>query len=659
MQPAGPDLHFRRGASRHPSARAIAIVSDGVRPSRRLGGPGAAPSTGRRLAALALGALGIVYGDIGTSPLYAFRECFKTAYGLHPTPDAVYGLLSLIAWSLILVVSVKYLIVIIQLDNRGEGGIMALLAMLPRIRTRGLFIGLGLFGAALLYGDGIITPAISVLSAIEGLEIAAPRVAPYVLPATVVVLFLLFRFQRHGTTRVARVFGPIMLVWFSSIGVFGAAEIARQPEILAALNPWHAVRFFGGHRGSVLFILGGVVLTVTGAEALYADLGHFGRRPIRLAWFGVALPALLLNYFGQGALVLRQPEAIANPFYLLAPREFLYPLVGLATVATVVASQALISGVFSLTQQAIRLRYVPRMTVVHTSRSMFGQIYLPAVNTILMVGCLLLVLGFRSSTALAGAYGVAVTGTMAITSILFFAIARYRWKWAWWSASALTTAFLIVDLTFLAANTGKIPGGGWVPLAVGALAVLIMTTWHRGTGLVMQTLTQLSMPLETFLEQVEQSHLARVPGTAVFLTPNAEGAPLTLLHHVRYNRALHEEVILVSVITENVPEVEARSRMTSEPLGKGMWRVRAHYGFMEHPDVRWVVGRCCDHGMTARLEDTTFYVGRVHWIPTGAAPMVRWRKRLFAFMAWNASSATDFFRIPSERLLDLGARIEF
>ena len=634
-------------------------MSDGVRTSRRIGGPGAAPPTGRRLAALALGALGIVYGDIGTSPLYAFRECFKTAYGLYPTPDAVYGLLSLIAWSLILVVSVKYLIVIIQLDNRGEGGIMALLAMLPRMRTRGLFIGLGLFGAALLYGDGIITPAISVLSAIEGLEIAAPRVAPYVLPATVVVLFLLFRFQHYGTTRVARVFGPIMLVWFVSIGVLGAAEIARQPEILAALNPWHAVRFFGGHRGSVIFILGGVVLTVTGAEALYADLGHFGRRPIRLAWFGVALPALMLNYFGQGALVLRQPEAIANPFYLLAPAAFLYPLVGLATVATVVASQALISGVFSLTQQAIRLRYVPRMTVVHTSRSMFGQIYLPAVNTILMVGCLLLVLAFRSSTALAGAYGVAVTGTMAITSILFFAIARYRWRWPWWSASALTAAFLIVDLTFLAANTGKIPGGGWVPLAVGALAVLIMTTWHRGTGLVMQTLTQLSMPLETFLQQIEQSHLARVPGTAVFLTPNAEGAPLTLLHHVRYNRALHEEVILVSVITENVPEVEARSRMTSEPLGKGMWRVRAHYGFMEHPDVRWVVGRCCDHGMTARLEDTTFYVGRVHWIPTGAAPMVRWRKRLFAFMAWNASSATDFFRIPSERLLDLGARIEF
>jgi KUP system potassium uptake protein len=634
-------------------------VISGVRTSRQIGGPVTDAPSGRRLAALALSALGIVYGDIGTSPLYAFRECFKVAYGLQPTSESVYGVLSLIAWSLILIVSIKYLIVIIRLDNRGEGGIMALLAMLPRIRSRGLFIGLGLFGAALLYGDGIITPAISVLSATEGLEIAAPGFAPYVLPATLVVLFLLFRFQRYGTARVGGVFGPIMLIWFVTIGVFGAVEVARHPGILAALNPWHAVRFFWEHRGSAFFVLGGVVLTVTGAEALYADLGHFGRRPIRLAWFGLALPALLLNYFGQGALVLTQPEAIANPFYLLAPPSLLYPLVGLATAATVVASQALISGVFSLTQQGIRLRYLPRMTVVHTSRSVFGQIYLPAVNTMLMVGCLLLVLGFRSSSALAGAYGVAVTGTMAITSILFFAIARYRWRWRWWSASALTAAFLIVDLTFLAANVGKITGGGWVPLAVAALAVLMMSTWHRGTGLVMKTLAQLSVPIEKFLDSVKESKLPRVPGTAVFLTANAEGAPLSLVHHVRYNRALHEEVILVSVVTENVPEVETRSRVTSEPLGTGFWRVRARYGFMEHPDVRWVIGRCCDHGMSARLEDTTFYLGRAYWIPEGPAPMVRWRKRLFAFMSWNASSATDFFGIPAERVLELGARIDF
>ena len=614
---------------------------------------------GRRLAALTISALGIVYGDIGTSPLYAFRECFRTGYGLQPTTDAVYGVLSLIAWSLILIVSVKYLIVIIRLDNGGEGGIMALLAMLPRFRSQGLFIGLGLFGAALLYGDGIITPAISVLSAIEGLEIAAPIVAPYVLPATVFILFLLFRFQRYGTARVGGVFGPVMLVWFITIGLLGAVEVAHHPGILTALNPWHAVRFFREYRGSGVFILGGVVLTVTGAEALYADLGHFGRRPIRLAWFGLVLPALLLNYFGQGALVLRQPEAVANPFYLLAPRGILYPLVGLSTVATVVASQALISGVFSLTQQGIRLRYIPRLTVVHTSRSVFGQIYLPAVNTALMVGCLLLVVGFRSSTALAGAYGVAVTGTMAITSILFFAIARYRWRWRLWSAGAVTSVFLLVDLTFLVSNIGKITGGGWVPLLVAGVVVLVMTTWHRGTELVTQTLAGLSMPLEKFLERVEASHPPRVPGTAVFLTAGTEGAPLSLLHHFRYNRALHEEVILFSVVTENVPEVEARNRTTSEELGKGFWRVRAHYGFMEHPDVMWVIGQCCDHGMRAPLEDTTFYLGRAYWIPEGPAPMFHWRKRLFAFMALNSTSATEFFRIPSDRVLELGARLEF
>ena len=622
-------------------------------------GPPAAPPRGWRLAALALTALGVVYGDIGTSPLYAFRECFKPTYGLDPTPESVYGVLSLIAWSLIMIVSVKYLLVIIRLDNNGEGGTMALLAMLPRMRRRGLFIGLGLFGAALLYGDGIITPAISVLSATEGLEVAAPGFAPFVLPATLALLFLLFYFQRHGTARVGGVFGPIMLIWFVVIGALGLAEILRQPAILAALNPWHGARLFWEHRGASVLVLGGVVLTVTGAEALYADLGHFGRRPIQLAWFALGLPALLFNYFGQGALVLARPEAIANPFYLLAPRVLLYPLVGLATVATIVASQALISGVFSLTQQGIRLRYMPRMSVIHTSRSDFGQIYLPSVNTALMVGCLALVLGFRSSAALAGAYGVAVTGTMAITSVLFFAIARYRWRWSRWSAGLVTAAFLVVDLAFLGANLGKIAGGGWVPLAVATAAIAIMTTWHRGTELVMQTLAQRSMPLDEFLALVEEAKPPRVAGTAVFLTPTVEGAPPSLVHHFRYNKVLHEEVILVSIVTEAVPEVDARHRMTSRPIGAGFWRVEAHYGFMERPDVRWVVTRCCEHGMTARPEDTTFYLGRAYWLPDGPAPMWRWRKRLFAFMSWNASSATDFFGVPPDRVLELGARIEF
>jgi KUP system potassium uptake protein len=618
-----------------------------------------APPSRRRLAALSLAALGVVYGDIGTSPLYAFRECFKPVYGLPPTPETVHGVLSLIAWSLILIVSVKYLTVIIRLDNRGQGGIMALLAMIPRIASRRLFVGLGLFGAALLYGDGIITPAISVLSATEGLEVAAPGFAPYVLPMALLVLFLLFRFQHYGTARVGGVFGPVMLIWFVTIGALGAVEIARRPTILLALNPWHGLRLFWDHGSAAFLVLGGVVLTVTGAEALYADLGHFGRRPIRLAWFTLAFPALLLNYFGQGALVLAQPEAIGSPFYLLAPRPLLYPLVAIATAATVVASQALISGVFSLTQQGISLRYLPRMSIVHTSRSEFGQVYVPAVNTALMVGCLLLVLGFRSSAALGGAYGVAVTGTMAITSILFFAIARYRWRWPWWSAGALTLAFLVVDLALLGANVGKIAAGGWVPLAVSAAVVLVMTTWHRGSDLIMTTLARISVPLDVFLEKVEEQKPPRVSGTAVFLTPTLHGAPPSLVHHFRHNKVLHEEVILVSIVTEAVPEVEDGRRMESESLSQGFWRVRAHYGFMERPDVQWVVARCCDRGMTAVPEETTFFLGRATLLPVGSARMARWRKRLFAFMSWNASAATDFFRVPPDRVLELGARIEF
>jgi KUP system potassium uptake protein len=622
-------------------------------------GPAEPPVRGSRLTGLSLMALGVVYGDIGTSPLYAFRECFKPVYGLPPDQDTVQGVLSLIAWCLILVVSVKYLTVIVRLDNHGEGGIMALLAMIPRIGGRRLVIGLGLFGAALLYGDGIITPAISVLSATEGLEIAAPGVAPYVVPSAVVVLFLLFVFQHHGTSRVGGVFGPVMLLWYVTIGVLGAVEIARQPAILAALSPIPAARLFWHHGAAAFFSLGGVVLTVTGAEALYADLGHFGRRPIRVAWFAIAFPALLLNYFGQGALILSRPEALANPFYWLAPGVLLYPLVALATVATVVASQALISGVFSLTQQGISLRYLPRMSIVHTSRSVFGQVYLPTVNTALMVGCLLLVVGFRSSAALAGAYGLAVTGTMAITSVLFLVIARFRWRWRWWSAGGVTAAFLVIDLTLLGANVGKIMAGGWVPLVVAAGVVLVMTTWHRGSDLVMATLGRLSVPLDAFLAEIEEQKPPRVPGTAVFLTPTLHGTPLGLLHHFRHTRVLHEQVILVSIVTEAVPEVEQERRLSTQALSQGFWRVRAHYGFMERPDVQWVVARCCDHGMIPAAGDTTFFLGRARLLPVGPAPMARWRKRLFAFMSWNASSATDFFRVPPERVIELGARIEF
>ena len=613
----------------------------------------------RRLPALALGALGVVYGDIGTSPLYAFRECFKPEYGLPPTAPSVYGVLSLIVWSLILIVSVKYLVLVLRLDNRGEGGIMALLAMIIGVSGRWGIVALGLFGAALLYGDGIITPAISVLSAIEGVEVAAPALAPFTVPAALLILFLIFSVQRFGTARVGGVFGPVMLIWFAAIGVLGAMEIARAPGVLRALNPWYAVQLFHDHRVGAFFALGGVVLAVTGAEALYADLGHFGRAPIRLAWFGLVLPALLLNYFGQGALVLGAPEAIQNPFYLLAPRALLYPLLALATAAAIIASQALISGAFSLTMQAIHLRYLPRMTIVHTSRALSGQVYLPAVNAALMVGCLLLVLGFRSSSALGGAYGVAVTGTMAITTVLFYVVARRGWRWSAVRAAIVAAVFLAVELAFLAANVIKLEHGGWVPLVVATGVFLVMTTWSRGTRLMTGVLARLTVPLDSFLDEVERQPPLRVPGTAVFLTPRIDGTPPGLVHHYRHNKMLHEEIILVTVVTDEVPEVLQGDRVETERLRAGFFSVRAHYGFMERPDVQQVVARCCERGMRLDPADTTYYLGRATVLPDGPAPMMRWRKRLFGFLSRNATSATDFFGIPPDRVVELGARINF
>ena len=579
--------------------------------------------------------------------------------GLVPEPAAVQGVLSLIIWSLVVVVSVKYLGVILRLDNRGEGGIMALLALILGFRRRAGVVVLGLVGAALLYGDGVITPAISVLSAIEGLEVLEPGFAHAVIPATVIVLYLLFRVQRHGTAWVGGIFGPVMLVWFTSIGLLGAAAIIQAPAILLAVNPWHGVRLVWEHPGPAFHALGGVVLAVTGAEALYADLGHFGRTPIRLAWIALVLPALLLNYLGQGALVLAEPDAIASPFYRLAPRVLLSPLVLLATAATIVASQALISGVFSLTQQAIALRYLPRLSIVHTSRSEYGQVYLPAVNRTLMVGCLLLVLGFRSSTALGAAYGVAVTGTMTITTLLFYVIARHGWGWPWWRALGLTAAFLAIDLAFFTANALKIAHGGWVTVALAGSVYLVMSTWYRGSRLITAVLARRAEPLEAFLDTVEQIRPPRVTGTAVFLTPDVDRAPLTLLHHFRHNQVLHQEVILVAIVTVDVPEVPDDKRLASERLRAGFFRVRASYGFMERPDVQHVVALCCEHGMAATPGQVTYYLGRARLLPGGPAPMMRWRKQLFAFMSWNASSATDFFGIPPDRVVELGARLEF
>jgi KUP system potassium uptake protein len=623
-----------------------------VRPTRR-----EAPK-GRRLVALSLSALGIVYGDIGTSPLYAFREAFKPEYGLAPTETAVYGILSMIVWSLVLVVSVKYIGLVMRADNRGEGGILALLALLPRDRT--VLVMLALFGAALLYGDGIITPAISVLGAVEGLEVVAPALEPYVVPATVVILLVLFFVQKRGTAGIGRVFGPIMLAWFVTIGVLGAAEIVRVPGVLLALNPWHALRFALAHGSGAFLVLGAVVLAVTGAEALYADMGHFGRRPIRLVWAVVVLPALLLNYFGQGALVLRTPEAVANPFYLLAPRALLYPLLALATVAAVIASQALISGAFSLAQQSIQLGYLPRLTIIHTSRSEYGQIYIPEVNAALAVGCLLLVLGFRSSSGLGAAYGIAVTGTMAITTILFYVVARTRWRWSALRAGALAAAFLALESLFLGANALKIAHGGWVPLVIAAGIFLVMTTWRRGTSLLTRLLTRRSLPLTKFFAEVEQRRPPRVEGTAVFLTAHTGGTPEVLVHHLRHNKVLHQQVIFLSVVAADIPEVSDANRLEVEPLLHGFYRVVARYGFMETPDVAAVASRCCRETVApSSPDDITYYLGHPTLIPTGRGAMMKWRKLLFVFLARNSRPATQFFGIPPDHVVELGMQIKF
>ena len=618
-----------------------------------------AKPAGRRLTILSLTALGVVYGDIGTSPLYAFRACFHPQYGLPRDAATVQGVLSLIVWSLILIVTIKYILVILRLDNRGEGGIMALLALVRQKRRHGALILLGLFGTALLYGDGIITPAISVLSAAEGIEVAAPTFKHYVLPVTLLVLFLLFFCQRYGTGRLGGVFGPIMLGWFVIIGALGAMEIVQGPEILLALNPWYGIMLFVDHGVAAFFLLGGVVLAVTGAEALYADLGHFGRGPIRLAWFVVVLPALLLNYFGQGALILRVPSAVENPFYLMAPRTFLYPLVAIATVATVVASQALISGAFSLTYQCVQLHYSPRVSIVHTSRSEMGQIYIPEVNAALMIGCLVLVVGFGSSSALGGAYGVAVTGTMAVTSVLFCVLARQRWRWPIWRVGAVAIVFLGIDLAFLISNMTKARQGGWVPLAIAAGVFILMSTWHRGAELLNRHLVELGLPFGQFLEEVERIGPPRVAGTGVFLTANTEQAPLVLQRHLTYNKVLPREVILLAVVIDEVPEVDEDRRLKVEELSLGFYRVRAHYGFMERPDVREIIARCRERGLQAPPNDTTYYLGRMRLVPTGPAPMMRWRKRLFGLMARTASSAPDFFNIPPNRVVELGARVEF
>ena len=626
----------------------------------------AAAPVGRRLAVLTLTALGVVYGDIGTSPLYTMKEAFGDAHGLAPSVTNVYGVLSLVFWSIALVVVVKYLVFILRADNHGEGGVLALLALVLQRqhrtgdrRRRALFVILGTFGTALLYGDGIITPAISVLGAVEGLGVATPAFSRFVVPITMGILLLLFMVQRFGTAKVGRAFGPITLVWFAVIAVLGAREIVRAPQILAAANPWHGARFLMEHGAVAFAALGAVFLAVTGAEALYADMGHFGRRPIRLAFMALVLPALLLNYFGQGALLLRRPEAVVNPFYLLAPRWALYPLLLIATLAAIVASQALISGVFSLAQQAVQLGFSPRMTIVHTSEREHGQIYVPQVNTLLAGGTLLIVAGFRSSSALGSAYGIAVTGTMAITTLLFAVVARTRWGWPMWRVVGLTAFFLTFDLAFLGANALKVMQGGWVPLLVAVALLTLMTTWKLGREALYEIMRGRSLPIELLLGEIERHPPPRVAGTAIFLTSDAEGASVVLLHHLKHNKALHEQVALLSVKPADVPYVEGEERTTVTSLGHGFFRVVIRTGFMETPSIPELLALAAHHGLRTRPMETSYYLGRERLLPSGTARMARWRKKLFVLMSQNAQSAARFFGLPANRVVELGAQIEF
>ncbi len=619
---------------------------------------------GADLSKLALGALGVVYGDIGTSPLYAVKECVTQPHGVVPMHENILGVLSLVFWAITLVVSVKYLLFVMRADNEGEGGVLALLALAlgprsgpahPRART---LVVLGLFGAALLYGDGVITPAISVLSAIEGLTVATPAFSHFVVPLTCAILFALFMVQKRGTAGIGYIFGPITLVWFIAIAAMGLPWIIRRPEVLAAVNPVHAVRFFVAHGMHGFLVLGSVVLCITGGEALYADMGHFGTRAIRIAWYACVFPALLLNYFGQGALLLARPEAASNPFYAMVPSGWLYPMVVLATLAAVVASQALISGAFSLTRQAVQLGYLPRVTIVHTSGKTEGQIYVPEVNALLMIACIALVVGFGKATELADAYGIAVTGTMAITSMLFYSVAHQRWGWSTGKAGALLALFLIVDLGFFAACSAKIAHGGWFPLLVALGIYTVMRTWKLGRKVLSEQIASEALPLELFIEDIDVSNPHRVSGAAVFLTSTRRGTPAVLLHHFKHNKVLHQQVVILSIVTDAVPEVRYEDFIHIKFFDHGFWAVTAHYGFMQTPDVVQVLRACAGHGLYLNEAETSFYLGRETLLPGKAKTMSSWRKRLFRFLSRNARSATDFFSIPPNRVVEIGTQIE-
>ena len=655
-------MHWRVAPGRG-SAKAGAVNETKQAPAPQGGEPG----TTRRTALLAMGAVGVVYGDIGTSPLYAMRECFTGAHGLSPTPENVLGVLSLIVWALIISVSVKYLAFVLRADNRGEGGILALMALVSQRQkgggaphpARAKLLLMGIFGAALLYGDGIITPAISVLSAVEGLSVATHFFEPYVIPIALAILLGLFLVQRHGTGGIGNVFGPFMCLWFLALAALGVKELVGNPVVLVAVSPTYAVSFFMQNGVHGFLVLGAVLLVVTGGEALYTDMGHFGRSPIRWAWFTLVLPSLLLNYFGQGVLLLRDPSAARNPFYLLAPEWAIYPLVVLGTGAAAIASQAVISGAFSNTRQAMQLGYCPRMEVVHTSAEERGQIYLPGLNIVLLVGVVALVLGFRTSSALAGAYGIAVVTAMMMTTCMAYIVARERWGVRRVVALPVTGLFLSIELAFFSATSVKIPDGGWFPLALGVVLFTLMTTWKRGREILGAKLRAASMDLKDLMTGFSGEHApVRVPGTAVFMTGNPEGSPPALLHNLKHNKVLHEQVVLLTIASEDVPHVSAEERVEVQPLEQGFVRVIARYGFMENPSIPDILKKGREKGLQFQLMSTSFFLGRETLIPSKKPGMAMWREALFSWMSRNARSATAFFRIPPNRVVELGTQVE-
>jgi KUP system potassium uptake protein len=622
---------------------------------------------GQHFMALLVGSIGVVYGDIGTSPLYAFREALAAAAGMHhthgsfvPERENVLGVLSLIVWSLILVVTIKYVIILLRADNNGEGGTLSLMALCQRVLTgrgRVVVMALGVIGASMFYGDSVITPAISVLSAVEGLKLLTPTLEPYVVPLTILILVLLFSAQSHGTAKVAALFGPIMGIWFVVLAAGGIAHISDDLGVLAAVNPTHGVRFLVEHKIIGLVTLGAVFLAVTGGEALYADLGHFGRRPIQIAWLGFVLPALVLNYFGQGALVLAHPESVENPFFRLYPDWMLIPMVILATAATVIASQAVITGAFSLTRQAVQLGLLPRMEIRFTSETHSGQIYLPRINTLLLIGVLILVLLFRSSSALASAYGIAVTTTMVVDASLAFVVIWKLWKWQPWAAALLVVPFLLIDTTFFIANLLKLFDGAWAPLLFGAMLIVLIWTWRRGTRILADKTRKTEVPLDTLVRNLEKKPPHRVPGTAVFLTSDPDYAPTALLHNLKHNKILHEKNVVLTVETADTPRVKDDERVKIDPLSDHFTRVRMKFGFMETPNVPRGLAIARKHGWTFDIMSTSFFVSRRSIKPAAHSGMPLWQDKLFIGLARNASDATDFFQIPTGRVVEVGTQV--